>query len=112
MGVAQWLSTYSYGAVLLRVARESTSIPFPGETMLLVAAIVAGTAQQLDIFWVIAAAASRAVLSDQPGYWHGATEGTRLLLRHARVMFRIERKLKLGLALFQNHQLHRKRIGL
>ena len=38
------LTTYGYWAVLVFVAIESTGIPFPGETMLLVAAIYAGIA--------------------------------------------------------------------
>ncbi|WP_211221295.1 hypothetical protein [Ktedonobacter racemifer] len=38
----QLLATYGYGAVLLFVTIESTGIPFPGETMLLIAAIAAG----------------------------------------------------------------------
>ncbi len=37
-----FLNTYGYWAVLLFIAIESTGIPFPGETMLLVAAIYAG----------------------------------------------------------------------
>src|SRR5216683_935049 len=43
------LTTYGYWAVLVFVAIESTGIPFPGETMLLVAAIYAGTTHQLFI---------------------------------------------------------------
>jgi membrane protein DedA with SNARE-associated domain len=52
------LSTYGYWAVLVFVAIESTGIPFPGETMLLVAAIYAGRTHQLSIALVIAAAAT------------------------------------------------------
>ena len=36
------LATYGYWAVFVFIAIESTGIPFPGETMLLVAAIYAG----------------------------------------------------------------------
>ena len=43
------LTVYGYGAVLLFVAIESTGFPFPGETMLLVAAIYAGTTHRLAI---------------------------------------------------------------
>ena len=62
------LSTYGYWAVLVFVAIESTGIPFPGETMLLVAAIYAGTTHQLFIVLVIAAAASGAILGDNLGF--------------------------------------------
>ena len=42
-GLTHLLAMYGYVAVLLFVGIESTGIPFPGETMLLVAAIAAGT---------------------------------------------------------------------
>ena len=66
------LSTYGYWAVLVFVAIESTGIPFPGETMLLVAAIYAGTTHQLSLVLVIAAAAAGAILGDNLGTgWAG-----------------------------------------
>ena len=63
------LATYGYLAVLLFVAIESTGIPFPGETMLLVADIAAGTTHQLSIALVIVAAAIGAILGDNLGFW-------------------------------------------
>ena len=57
------LATYGYWAVFIFIAVESTGIPFPGETMLLIAAIYAGTTHQLSIPIVILAAASGAILS-------------------------------------------------
>ena len=66
------LATYGYLVVLLFVAIESTGIPFPGETMLLVAAIAAGTTHQLSIALVIVAAASGAIL----GFWVGRKGAT------------------------------------
>ncbi len=47
------LVTYGYWAVFVFVAIESIGIPFPGETMLLVAAIDAGATHQLSIVLVI-----------------------------------------------------------
>lgn len=79
MDVTQWLSTYGYGAVLLGITIESTGIPFPGETMLLVAAIAAGTTHQLALPWVIMAAASGAILGDNLGFWIGREAGYRRL---------------------------------
>ena len=46
-----FLATYGYWAVFFFVAIESIGIPFPGETMLLVAAIDAGTTPQLRLHW-------------------------------------------------------------
>ncbi len=56
------LGAYGYWAVLLFVAVESTGIPFPGETMLLAAAIYAGDHPSFHIPLVILAAAAGAIL--------------------------------------------------
>jgi membrane protein DedA with SNARE-associated domain len=97
------LATYGYWAVLLFVAIESTGIPFPGETMLLVAAIYAGTSHRLSIALVIVAAASGAILGDNAGFWIGREGGYRLLRRYGRYIRLDERRLKLGLYLFRKH---------
>ena len=93
------LATYGYWAVFLFVAIESTGIPFPGEAMLLTAAIYAGTTHHLQIAFVIAAAAAGAIL----GFWVGREGGYRLLRRYGHLVRLDERKLKLGHYLFQRH---------
>src|SRR5712691_8818966 len=97
------LATYGYWAVLLFVAIESTGIPFPGETILLVAAIGAGTTHQFSIALVIAAAATGAILGDNLGFWVGREGGYRLLRRYGRYIRLEERRLKLGQYLFMKH---------
>jgi membrane protein DedA with SNARE-associated domain len=97
------LATYGYLAVLLFVGIESTGIPFPGETMLLVAAIAAGTTHQLSIALVIGAAALGAILGDNLGFWVGREGGYRLLRRYGRYIRLEERQLKLGQYLFLKH---------
>ncbi len=94
--LTQLLVTYGYWAVLLFVAIESTGIPFPGETMLLVAAIYAGATQRLSIVLVIGAAAAGAILGGREG-------GYRLLRRYGHLIRLEERKLKLGQYLFMKH---------
>lgn len=97
------LATYGYWAVLVFVALESTGIPFPGETMLLAAAIYAGTTHHLAIPFVIAAAAAGAILGDNLGFWVGREGGYRLLRRYGHIVHLDERKLKLGQYLFLHH---------
>ena len=97
------LATYGYWAVLVFVAIESIGIPFPGETMLLIAAIYAGTTHRLSILLVIVAAASGAILGDNIGFWIGREGGYRLLRRYGRYIRLDERKLKLGQYLFRKH---------
>jgi len=97
------LSTYGYWAILLFVAIESTGIPFPGETILLVAAIAAGTTHNLSLLLIIVAAACGAILGDNLGFWVGREGGYRLLRRYGRYVHLDERKLKLGQYLFRKH---------
>lgn len=97
------LNIYGYWAVLVFVSIESIGIPFPGETMLLVAAIYAGTTHQLFIPFVIAAAASGAIIGDNIGFFIGREGGYRLLRRYGRYILLNERKLKLGQYLFKKH---------
>ncbi len=98
-----FLMTYGYWAVLLFVAIESIGIPFPGETMLLVAAIYAGTTHKLSIWLVILAAASGAILGDNIGFWIGREGGYRLIHRYGRYIRLNERRLKVGVYLFRKH---------
>ena len=97
------ITAYGYLAVLVFVAIESLGIPFPGETMLITAAIYAGTTHRLHIALVIAAAAAGAILGDNVGYWIGREGGYRVLRRYGRVIRLDERRLKLGQYLFQKH---------
>src|SRR5438105_14009218 len=97
------LATYGYWAVFVFIAIESTGIPFPGETMLLVAAIFAGTTHHLSLPLVIVAAASGAILGDNLGFLMGREWGYRLLRRYGRFIHLDERKLKLGQYLFLKH---------
>ncbi len=98
-----FLVTYGYWAVFVFVAIESIGIPFPGETMLLVAAIDAGTTHQLSIVLVIIAATCGAILGDNLGFWIGREGGYRLLRRYGRYIGFNERRVKLGLYLFRKH---------
>jgi len=97
------LSTYGYWAVFFFVAIESTGIPFPGETMLIVASVYAGSTHQLSIELVIAAAAAGAIVGDNLGFLVGHFGGYRLLRRYGKYIRLDERKLKLGQYLFMKH---------
>ena len=99
----QAVSTYGYGAVALAVGIESIGIPFPGETILLAAAIYAGTTHHLSIGLVVAAAAFGAILGDNIGFWAGREFGFRLLIRYGDRIRMTPARIKLGQYLFERY---------
>jgi membrane protein DedA with SNARE-associated domain len=97
------LATYGYLAVFVFVGVESIGIPVPGETMLVTAAIYAGTTGRLSIFWVIVASSAGAIVGDNIGYLIGRTGGYRLVKRYGRYIRLEENRLRLGQYLFDKH---------
>src|SRR5260370_17573685 len=69
------LNVLGYPAVIIFVMIESSGIPFPGETMLLLAAFYAAVSQQLQIPIVIACAALAPIIANNIAYYIGPTGG-------------------------------------
>jgi membrane protein DedA with SNARE-associated domain len=99
----QMLVNYGYIAILLVVAVEAMGIPVPGETMLILASVYAGTTHHLEIGLVIVAAAAGAILGDNLGFLAGQYGGYRLVHRYGRYVRLDERKLRVGERLFERH---------
>lgn len=78
------LQIAGYPAVIVFVMIESSGIPFPGETMLLLASFYAAMNGSLQIPLVIACAALGAILGDNIGYYAGKTGGKALVERYGR----------------------------
>ncbi|HVB13918.1 MAG TPA: DedA family protein [Candidatus Dormibacteraeota bacterium] len=75
------LHAYGYLAVFVAPLVESTGIPVPGETVLVVAAVYSATTGRLSLAGVVAAAAAGAILGDNLGYGIGRLAGHQLLVR-------------------------------
>src|ERR671929_1575651 len=103
IGPKEALATYGYLAVFAFVGIESLGVPFPGETMLVTAAIYAGTTGNLSIALVIAAAVAGAVVGDNIGFGIGYWGGYRLLVRYGNYLRLSQAKLKVGRYLFIWH---------
>ena len=97
------LNTLGYPAVALFVMIESSGIPFPGETMLLLASFYAGATHQLQIPIVIACAALGAIVGDNIGYFVGRTGGRTILVRFGRYVRIKPEHLDRAEAYFANH---------
>ncbi len=81
------LNILGYPAVTLFVMIESSGIPFPGETMLLLASFYAAIDQHLQLPIIIASAALGAIVGDNLGYYAGRTGGRALVERFGRYFF-------------------------
>jgi membrane protein DedA with SNARE-associated domain len=64
----QWLKDYGYLAVFVMVGMESIGVPLPGETMLIVASLYAGSTHNLEIGLIVLVAAAGAIVGDNIGY--------------------------------------------
>ena len=97
------ISHYGYPAIAAVVGLESMGVPLPGESMLVLSAIYAGTHSDLHIAGVIAAAALGAIVGDNVGYWVGREFGYPLLVRYGRYVGLTEARIKLGQYMFLRH---------
>lgn len=95
----------AYGLVVVAavIGLESTGLPFPGETVLILAAIFAGTSHHLNIVAVVLTAASGAIVGSMIGYVIGREFGYWLLLRYGPYLRITESRIKLGEYLFLRH---------
>lgn len=81
------LNVLGYPAVTLFIMIESTGIPFPGETMLLLASFYAAVDHRLQIPIIIACSALGAILGDNFGYYIGRVGGRPFVERFGRYLF-------------------------
>src|ERR1700687_627780 len=82
------------------VALESAGVPLPGETILVAAALLAATTDQIDITVVVMAAAVGAIVGDGIGYMVGRRFGVPLLRQYGRYIRLDEGRLLIGRYLF------------
>jgi len=79
---------YGYWAVAVALLVENAGVPVPGETVLLVASVLAATEGDLRLSWIIAVGTIAATLGDNLGFSLGYYGGRPLLARYQSV-FRI-----------------------
>ncbi len=97
------LGQYGYAAIFAFVMIESLGVPLPGETMVIAAALYAGTTHRLSPWLIWAVAAVAAIAGDNIGFAIGHWGGFRLLRRYGRKIHLDEAKLKVGKLVFDRH---------
>jgi membrane protein DedA with SNARE-associated domain len=90
--VGKYLAEYSYWAVLLLVMVENFGVPVPGETILIAAAVDAGTGR-LSIVLVGITGFVAAVIGDNIGFAIGRYGGRALVARWGKYVFLTEKRL-------------------
>ena len=97
------LHDYGYGLVGVVVGLEAMGLPLPGESLVIAAALYAGSTHELSIPFVVAAAAAGAIIGDNIGYLIGRMIGLRLLRRYGRYVLLPPERLEVGRRLFAKH---------
>ena len=95
------LSSLGYLSVFLLITLENLGLPLPGETVLVGAAIYAGQTHQLDIIFIIFAAASGGALGGTIGFWLGRIFGPMLTDKYGKLIGLTPRRIILGEYLFK-----------
>jgi len=101
--IAQLIHDYGLVVVAAVIGLESLGLPVPGETVLILASIFAGTKHDLNIFSVVFTAAAAAIVGQMIGYVIGREFGYWLLLRYGPYLRITESRIKLGEYLFLRH---------
>jgi membrane protein DedA with SNARE-associated domain len=101
--VLELIQTYGLWILFTGIMLKCLGIPMPGETVLVSAALYAGSTNKLAIASVILVAATAATVGGMIGYIVGRFIGIPLLLRYGRHVWLDERRLRLGQYLFLRH---------
>ncbi|MCG8547375.1 MAG: DedA family protein [Alphaproteobacteria bacterium] len=98
----QLIATYGYTGLFFGVLVESFGVPAPAQTLLIVAAGLAGKGD-MDIRLIVLVAWTGAVIGDNIGYFIGRYAGRAILLRYGRYIRLTPEKLNLMEAKFRRY---------
>jgi membrane protein DedA with SNARE-associated domain len=101
--LAPLISVYGSWLVAAIIALECVGVPLPGETVLIAAALYAGSTHELSIWSVFVAGVLGGVIGNFIAFWVGREFGYRLLLRYGRYVHLSESRIKIGQYLFLRH---------
>jgi membrane protein DedA with SNARE-associated domain len=101
--LTQLLTTYGYLAIVVIVGLENVGVPLPGETILITAAIYAGTAHHLRLPFIVLAAAAAAAGGGTAAYLIGRRGGAAIVERYGAYLHVDASTLRLGRYLFARY---------
>jgi membrane protein DedA with SNARE-associated domain len=101
--IHELIQAYGLWILFIGIMLECLGIPMPGETVLVSAALYAGSTRNLAISSVVLVAAGAATVGGMIGYVIGRSIGLRLLVRYGRYVRLDEHHLKVGQYLFLRH---------
>lgn len=82
--IRHFLLAWGYWAIALGLLLENMGVPVPGETILILASVVAYNHGELRLPWIIVVGTIAATTGDNTGYWIGRKGGRPLLERWKR----------------------------
>ena len=97
-----FIENYGVLAVAIIVGLESMGLPLPGETVLVLASVYAGS-HDGNILQVILSAAAGAIIGDNLGFMIGRELGARALQQHGAKVGITPARIRLGQYLFNHH---------
>lgn len=100
--VLHWVVDWGYWAVFLGIMIENAGVPLPGETILVVAGVLASQGL-LHVKYVYLASVAGAMIGPNFGYWLGTRGGRPMLVRMAKTLRMSEADLEKAEARFQRH---------
>ncbi|MFI6444609.1 DedA family protein [Kitasatospora sp. NPDC050543] len=101
-GLAPLLEDYGYAALAVLVLLDNCGIPAPGQTILVLAAVYAGSGH-LSLPAVIAIALAAAIAGDSLGYLIGATGGRAFVHRWGRYVLLTPARMERADGFFDRH---------
>ncbi|MDB5100717.1 MAG: associated Golgi family protein [Cyanobacteria bacterium RYN_339] len=100
--VLHWVQDWGYLAVFVGIMLENAGIPLPGETIIVIASVMAGQ-KLLNVWYVFGATVAGAVIGPNLGYYVGMRGGRPFLLKMAKLFRMSEEDLVKAEERFQKH---------
>ena len=98
-----YFAHYGYWTIFVGIFVESAGIPIPGETVLVLASMVAANQHQMDIYRIAGIAVVAAVSGDNLGFAAGKYGGCPLIERYRAALHISESSIRRGERLFDKY---------